>query len=1021
MKIAELSIKRKVGTILITLSVVIIGLLSIPNIPVSFWPEFVAPSLIIIAPYPGVAPTEVEEQIAKPLEEELSTIDGVEELETTCMEGMCQVLVRFGWGVDFDDAKLKVQERTNKARSRFPREALEPRVLQVQDFLPPGIELGFNSDQRDLNEVRDYVETKLKNRFLRLENVATVQTFGGYEQQVAVNVDPDRLYAYGLTLAQVNAALASENLNVPAGKIQTELKNYFIRILGKFSDVEDIQNIIVAANNGVPIYLKDIAQVTLENKEQLSITRLNGKLLVGLAIREKSGGNTVAMCDEVKEELKTIKKILPQDIQVTIIRDQSLFIKQSIQNVLKNAAIGAFLAALVLILFLGSFRNTLIIMLSIPVSIIATFFLIDWFGLTINTISLGGLALGVGMIVDASVVVIENIFRNLRERRGEDRFTTVVDATSQVASAITSSTLTSVVVFFPLAFLVGLFAVLLGELALTIVFALSISVIVALTVVPLLSFRLMKIDLGTSRLGFLVRSWQAIFDRLTQLYRTSLRWALAHRLLTILLAVLVLILSIAIFPRLLDVELLPSINQGEFRVELTLAEGTRLEFTDAIASKVESEILQRNEVAQVSSVIGVASARGDLKSNFASITVNLKPEFFPQIQFIMEDIRNRYRSLVGTKVVVRQIEVTEGMKQMPVNVRIAGDDLAVLEEIGARATDIIREVPGVVNLTSSLAEGLSEFSIKVNRIKAADLGLSNSQIAGAVRLAVLGSSATRLSSFGKEYDITVSADGSKIRDVNELLDLPLTTMKGSIVPLRAVAEVSLERAPSEIKRFDQQRVLEIKADVAGRNQSQVVAEVKNKLATLNLPSDYFITYGGQSKAIADSFKSLLTALVIAIFLVYVVMGTQFNSFLHPFTIAMTIPLALIGVFLGLFIFGAALSMNALLGTIMLVGIVVNNGILLIDFILQLRARGMSKDEAILEAGTLRLRPILITSLTTIFGMIPIALGLGEGGEALQPLGAVVVGGLTTSTFLTLIVIPCVYSLLDRLSQRRDEK
>ncbi len=1016
MKIAELSIKRKVGTILITLSVVIIGLLSIPNIPVSFWPEFVAPSLIIIAPYPGVAPTEVEEQIAKPLEEELSTIDGVEELETTCMEGMCQVLVRFGWGVDFDDAKLKVQERTNKARSRFPREALEPRVLQVQDFLPPGIELGFNSDQRDLNEVRDYVETKLKNRFLRLENVATVQTFGGYEQQVAVNVDPDRLYAYGLTLAQVNAALASENLNVPAGKIQTELKNYFIRILGKFSDVEDIQNIIVAANNGVPIYLKDIAQVTLENKEQLSITRLNGKLLVGLAIREKSGGNTVAMCDEVKEELKTIKKILPQDIQVTIIRDQSLFIKKSIQNVVKNATIGAFLAALVLILFLGSFRNTLIIMLSIPVSIIATFFLIDWFGLTINTISLGGLALGVGMIVDASVVVIENIFRNLRERRGEDRFTTVVDATSEVASAITSSTLTSVVVFFPLAFLVGLFAVLLGELALTIVFALSISVIVALTIVPLLSFRLMKIDLGTSMFGFLVRAWQNIFDRLTQLYRASLRWALAHRLLTILLAVLILILSIAIFPRLLDVELLPSINQGEFRVELTLAEGTRLEFTDAIASKVESEILQRNEVAQVSSVIGVASARGDLKSNFASITVNLKPEFFPQIQFIMEDIRNRYRSLVGTKVVVRQIEVTEGMKQMPVNVRIAGDDLAVLEEIGARATSIIREVPGVVNLTSSLAEGLSEFSIKVNRIKAADLGLSNSQIAGAVRLAVLGSSATRLSSFGKEYDITVSADGSKIRDVNELLDLPLITMKGSIVPLRAVAEVSLERAPSEIKRFDQQRVLEIKADVAGRNQRQVVAEVKNKLATLNLPSDYFITYGGQSKAIADSFKSLLTALVIAIFLVYVVMGTQFNSFLHPFTIAMTIPLALIGVFLGLFIFGAALSMNALLGTIMLVGIVVNNGILLIDFILQLRARGMSKDEAILEAGTLRLRPILITSLTTIFGMIPIALGLGEGGEALQPLGAVVVGGLTTSTFLTLIVIPCVYSLLDRLTR-----
>ncbi|HEX9974849.1 MAG TPA: efflux RND transporter permease subunit, partial [bacterium] len=330
MKIAEISIKRQVGTILITLSVVVIGLLSIPNIPVSFWPEFVAPSLIIIAPYPGVAPTEVEEQIAKPLEEELSTIDGVEELETTCMEGMCQMIVRFGWGIDFDEAKLNVQERTNKARSRFPREALEPRVLQIQDFLPPGIELGFNSDQRDLNEVRDYVETKLKNRFLRLENVATVQTFGSYEQHVAVKVDPDRLYAYGLTLAQVNAALASENMNVPAGKITSEMRNYFIRTVGKFKEVEDIENIIVAANNGVPIYLRDIARVTLENKEQESITRLNGKLLIGLAIREKSGGNTVAMCDEVKAELEIVKKVLPDDIKVTIIRDQSLFIKKSI-------------------------------------------------------------------------------------------------------------------------------------------------------------------------------------------------------------------------------------------------------------------------------------------------------------------------------------------------------------------------------------------------------------------------------------------------------------------------------------------------------------------------------------------------------------------------------------------------------------------------------------------------------------------------------------------------------------------
>ncbi len=977
-----------------------------------------APSLIIIAPYPGVGPTEVEEQIAKPLEEELSTIDGVEELETMCMEGMCQIFVRFGWGVDFDEAKLNVQERTNKARSRFPREALEPKVLQVQDFLPPGIELGFYSAQRDLNEVRDYVETKLKNRFLRLENVATVQTFGGYEQHVAVEIDPDKLYMYNLTLAQVNAALVSENLNVPAGKLTSDLRNYFIRTIGKFKEVEDIKNIIVASNNGVPVYLKDMAQISFENKEQETITRLNGKLLVGLAIREKSGGNTVAMCDDVKEELKIIEKTLPPDIEVTIIRDQSLFIKNSIQNVMKNAAIGAFLASLILLLFLGSFRNTLIIMLSIPVSIIATFFLMDWFGLSINTISLGGLALGVGMIVDSSVVVIENIFRHLRENRVEDRMQMVVNATGEVGTAITASTLTSVVVFFPLAFLVGLFAVLLGELALTIVFALSISVVVALTVVPLLSYRLMKIEIGTSRLGFFVRGWQNLFAGILVAYRTTLRWALRHRTLTILLAVIILILSIRILTPLLDVELLPSINQGEFRFELTLPEGTYLQVTDEMARQIESDVMKRKQVEQVYTLTGVASARGDLKSNFATITVMLRDDFIPSIKSFMDEMRQQWNDLPGTRVVVRQVEVTEGMKREPVNVRIAGDDLAVLEQVGANALKRIKNIPGIVNLNSSLQEGLSEFNIQINRTKAADLGLTNSQIAGAVRLAVLGTASTRFSSYGKEYDITVKADESRIRTINDLLDLPLTTMKGRIIPLRAVADISLERAPSEIKRFDQQRVLEIKADVAARSQRQVVAAVQNKMAQVNLPPDYYIYYGGQSKAIADSFKSLLTALVIAIFLVYVVMGTQFNSFLHPFTIAMTIPLALIGVFLGLFVFGAALSMNALLGSIMLVGIVVNNGILLIDYIIQLRNRGMEKNEAIVEAGATRLRPILITALTTIFAMIPIALGLGKGGEALQPLGAVVVGGLATSTFLTLIVIPCVYSRVDRLSRKR---
>lgn len=1018
MKTAEVSIKNPVGTILIILTVVVLGFFSIPRIPVSFWPEFVAPTLIVMVPYPGIGPEEIEDQIAKPLEENLSTIDGMDEIETTCMEGMCQVIVRFEWGIDFDQAKLNVQEQTNRARSQFPREILEPRILQVQDFIPPGIEIGFTSDKKDLSEIRDFVESKIKNRFLRLPNVATVQIGGGLEKYVAIWIDKDRLAAYGLSLAQINNALTADNINISAGKLTTPWKNNFIRLQGKYQELSEIENVIVALKGGTPVYLKDVGRVSFEDKDPESITRLNGKEIVSVSIREKSGGNTVAMVKEVKAELESIIPILPDDIQMSIIRDQAEFIQLSLNNVIKNATIGAILAAFIILLFLGNIRNTLVIVLSIPVSVIGTFILINAFDLSINTISLGGLALGVGMIVDASIVVLENIFRHLRENSAQNRLTAVVEATREVGLAVTSSTLTSIVVFLPLAFLTGLFAVLLGELALTVVFSLTLSVIVALTIVPLLSYKLMRTELRVKGWAVIALTWQNLFQRLIFFYRKVIRWCLQHRIFTVTLAILILILSVVFILPLLEVELLPAINQGEFRLELTLPEGTRLEITDELARKIENKLASRPDLAQIYSQVGVFSARGELKSNFATLTIDLKPEKISETTAVMEELRQEFSHLPGTKVVIRQTDVTEGMRREPINVRIFGDDLVVLEEIGQRLIPDIEKIEGVVNLNSTLQEGLSEFRIHIDRTRANDLGLNFRQVAQSVRSAVLGNSDTRLSTHGKEYDIIVKLDHNQLQNLNDLLDLPLLNNRGAVIPLRAVADISIEKSLSEIKRLNQQRMLEIKADVAGRSQREVTAEVKNAVGQINLPPDYYLGFGGQSRAISESFRSLLMALVIAIFLVYVVMGAQFNSFIHPFTIAFTIPLAVIGVLLGLLIFGASLSMNALLGMILLVGIVVNNGIILIDYINQLRTRGMQKNEAIIEAGATRLRPIFITSLTTIFGMLPIALGLGKGGEALQPLGAVVAGGLATSSFMTLLVIPCVYSVLDQLRKNK---
>ncbi|MBS3817973.1 efflux RND transporter permease subunit [bacterium] len=1016
MKIAEISIKKRVGTILLTMAVIVLGIISIREIPVSFWPEFVAPALIIVTPFPGASPAEVEEMIAEPLEEQLSTIDRVDEIETSCLEGICRTTVRFNYGIDFDEAKLDVQERTNRARSMFPRRASNPTVLQVQDFLPPGIEVGFSSKTRELNELRRFVETKLKNRFLRLEKVANVQVLGGYEQEVLIRVNPDKLHALGLSLSQINTALVSENADVPAGKFTTERKNYFVRVSGEFESIRGIKNIIVSSSGGNPVYLKDVASVEFENKERDSITRVNGKELIIMAFREKSGGNTVAMVDQVRSQLDNVKKLIPSDIQLSIVSDQSIFIENAINNVVRNAALGALLAGIIIFLFLGRIRNFLIIAFSIPISIIGSFFLIDTFGLSINTISLGGLALGIGMIVDSSVVVMENIFRHMQEARSQGRLKTVVDATREVGAAITSSNLTSIVVFLPLAFLVGLFAVLFGELALTVVFALSLSIIVALTVVPMLSYKLIQVEGERKKINVLARGWQSLLDRVLGIYRPTLRWVLRHRLITLFSAVAILGLFVGFLAPRLDTELLPPINEGEITVEFILPEGTRLDYTDEVIQKVETQVGKRKEVEQVKSVGGFNPTSGERKQNIGVLTVSLKPEYFETINSLMTQIRKSTRGIPGVKITVKQVDVSTGMAEEPVNIRIAGDDLSTLDRLGGEAVQLIETVPGVVNLSSTLQQGVSEYVLRIDRTQASDLGISSAQVRRAVRAGLSGVSGTRLSLAGEEYDITVKGNPSDLRSLQQLLDFPVTTRKKEVIPLRSVVSVDLKKSPSEIKRFDQQRGVEIKADVEGRSQREVVSEVKEKMGGLKLPEDYFMTYGGQSESITQSFQTLLTALIIAIFLVYVVMGFQFNSFIHPFTIALSIPLALVGVILGLLIFDAKVSINALTGMIMVVGIVVNNGILLVDYINQLRERGFKKTEAIVEGGAIRLRPILITSMTTIFAMLPIALSLGQGGEALKPLGAVVCGGLLTSTFLTLIIIPCVYSLLDRLSR-----
>lgn len=1013
MNLAKISINRGVAVFLISITAAVMGFISLPQLPISFWPEFVAPTLIVVAPYPGVGPLEIEETIAKVLEEEYSSLEGIEDIETFCFEGLCRINVRFKWGYDFDEAKRNVIEKTNKARPRLPREALDPTVLQVQDFIPPGIELAFYSDKRSLSEVKDYVDKYLKNKFLRLENVASVQLFGGDEFEVVIELNPDKMNSYGVSLSEVQQALSAENFNLPGGKFESLYKNFNLRAYGKFQSVSDIENTVVANKKGVPILLKQIASVGYKVKEKNEIARLNKREIIGVSIREKSGGNTVAMVDEVLNELKYIEKYKPEDIKIEIIRDQSDFIRKSIRAVLNNAAIGACLAAIIIILFLGNLRNALIIIISIPLSIIASFVLIKQFGLSINTISLGGLALGVGMIVDASIVVLENIFRILKEKKFADKKEAVIAASSEVQGAVISSTLTSIVVFLPMAFLTGLFAVLLGELALTIVFALSLSIIVSLTVVPALSFKLMQTN-SRGKLSFLFDIWDYLFERTSYLYKKTLAFCLKFRLLSLTFILLSVAILSFLFLKGIDVEMLPSISENEFQIGLTLPAGTKLEKTDEIVKRLEAYLSKDERIEKFYSVVGRTLTIQDLKSSEAYIIVRLKKEYSKQMDDVILKIRKDNEDIVGANLIVEKITATQGMQTDPINVRIEGDDLEILKEYANILYEKIKMIPGAVNVKSSAREILPEYQLHVDKEIASKYGLNYAIIAQNVKTAFQGSRISRLSSFGKEYDIILKFDDNFIRDMEDLQNLLIYTPKGERISLRQIAKISFEEGPTELKRFDQIRAIEIKGAVAGRKTKDVRADINKIISEIKLPAGYNIKQGGENRSIAESFRTLSIALVIAIFLVYVVMASQFNSFIQPFIIAMTMPLSIAGALGGLYFFNATLSMNAFLGFIMLAGVVVNNGILLVDFINQRRESGMPARDAIIEGSVLRLRPVLMTTLTTVFGMFPIAMGFGEGGEALKPLGAAVLGGLLSSTFLTLIAVPIVYSFFARI-------
>lgn len=1026
MNLAQFSTRRPVAVTMMILVLLVLGTVSLTRISIDLLPKMTLPVAAVMATYPGAGPEEIEELVTKPLESVLATVSNVDSIQSISSADAATIIVQFNWGTDMDFATLDMREKIDLVMSRLPDGVDRPRVVKFDPSMMPIMILSVSSEGRDLASLKTLLEDKVAPRLERVQGVAYATVMGGPKEEVRVLVDSRRLAGYGFSLSQLVQALKAENLNLPGGTIKQGKREFILRTTGEFKSLDELRNLVVTNSQGVSVRLGDLADVE-EVEEQKEYALLNGRPSIGIMIQKETDANTVKVANQVRREMEKLSREL-SGLKYSYVFDQSKFIQRSIGRLTSNAISGAVLAIVILYLFLRNVRSTLVIALSIPISIIATFTLVYFNGLTLNMMSLGGLALGVGMLVDNSIVVLENIYRHREE--GESRLLAAQNGASEVAMAITASTLTTIAVFLPIVFIQGLTAQIFRELALTVTFSLLASLLVALTVVPMLASKILVLEqnggAAPTRPGLFYRASRWTARQLASLnnrYRMLLAWALDHRRMVLTIAAAAFILSLLAVP-LVGTEFFPSTDAGRLSVSIKLPVGATLEETDKIAERVGQIASTYPEVETVfvsvgRSMQGMSMSGSD--SNTASLNIELKPrqERRRSDREIADALRRQVAKIPGAEIRVATSSLinmggsmTGGGGSQAISLSIRGDDLDVLRDLAQKVEALVAKVPGTREVQTSFSEGRPEVQVRLNRSKAASLGLSAAQVAQTLSTAVQGQVATEYRIGGKEKDIRVGLTEESADSLTDLRSLLISTPTGLEVPLADVADIVIAQGPVTINREDQARVVTVSCDVLGRPLGAVSRDIARQLAGLKLPPGYSLTFGGENKEMIDAFAALSLALGLAVILVYMVMAAQFESLLHPFTIMFSLPLALIGVVLALLITGKPVSVPAFIGIIVLAGIVVNNAIVLVDYINTLRARGLGLREAVLKAGPTRLRPILMTTLTTVLGLFPLSLGLGEGGELQAPLAITVIGGLSMSTLLTLVVVPLVYTLFE---------
>jgi HAE1 family hydrophobic/amphiphilic exporter-1 len=1018
---------------MISAVITLLGVISLSRLPVDLMPEFEQPTLNVRTSYAGVGPLEIEELITRPMEQGVSAVPGITRVESSSSEGNSQIRLNFEWGSDLSEAADEVRTRVDRMRNRLPEDADPPTIFKFDSNQLPVLQIGIEGEY-DPVTLREVAQNEIAPRFERVDGVAAVTVNGGVRREIHVDLSKEKVTGLNLSVSQVVAALRSENQNTPLGEIYQGDSTFLVRSQGQFQSIEDIKTMVVMTRQGVPVYLRDIADVSDSTEQRRSFMRINGKPGIQLQVQKQSGKNTVAVANAVRAEVERVNTEVP-GVKLIVTQDNSVFIQRAINNVQEHAVVGGILVVLIIFAFLRDLRSTLIVCTSIPVSVIGTFALLYFGGFTLNTMTFGGLALGIGMIVDAAIVVLENTHRHLH--MGKDKMTAAIEGSEEVWSAILASTLTHIAVFIPLLFLSGTASIMFTQLSVVVMFSLAMSLFVAVTIVPVLCSRWLKTpDEEAHATGIMARFYrlsERFLEAMDEQYRKAIHVALNHRPSVIGVAAVLVLAAVLIYP-MITVELMPQTDEGEVNINAELAVGTRVERTEEALLRLEDMVRER--VPEAVTIITNGGGGGNNYNGGGGGGGGSTHRGQIRVMLVPRDQRTRTneeiaialrRELQGLPGVAVRANPAGGNNQIMrflsgggnnqggssrLQVEIRGHDLDDARRVAQDVRSVMEDTPGIADVQVGREEGRPEIAVRVDRPKAAMLGMSVGSVATTIQTNVAGTAAAQFRERGNEYPVVVrlrEADRQEISDVGDVL---LSTPTGQVVPAKNVLAVNREAGPVQIDRKNMERMTRVNAETE-IPISEAVKAVQERLGQVRVPPDFAVGFGSEIEEQARSFQQLQLVLILAVLLVYAVMASQYESLRDPFIIMFSVPVAGIGVVLSLLLTGTSFSMQAYIGIIMLAGIVVSNAILLVDYINTLRRRdGLPIREAVELGGRTRLRPILMTSIATMLGLVPMAIGIGEGGELQAPLARVVIGGLLTSTLVTLVLVPAVYTLFE---------